>query len=422
MSVLARLLDLLPAPYSAAPDAILSQLLNALALELEVLQEDLEKLAALVGIARLPWESLVHFRARLLPLVEARLSGAVAPGDIREFVYDYLSRAEQATGATLLPGLRELTLAESYEPPADRPLLRPLALVENPARSRRSNLLLSKGGLVPYLYRWTERNAGLEEASASFAVTGLSERRTAVPILVNLTTGDLLGYADALAGGRTVVIRPAGQADDPRAARATIDGADLTEKLFSVSGFQLGVPFELDDLDPAPRLPRLARGDNDWIFLSVGLYDVRGLNRFFFAIADEQLREAVFDETFFDHSLFPSGPVARLQMEWTEVEPASFEVRVPRYLVIEPAGSGAGGARPYQQVGEALAASVQELRAAGVRAETRFEPFVEVQPQRPRAQLPWVVIEPERASAGRRDEVSLGARFGESGLGEGRLE
>jgi hypothetical protein len=124
VSVLPRLLDLLPAPYTAARDSTLAQLLNAFALELEVLQEDidrvrqthwvetvyrlgdLEKLAALVGISRLHWETAPAFRARLLPLVETRLEGALAPGAIKEFVWDYLSRAEQATESTFVPGRR----------------------------------------------------------------------------------------------------------------------------------------------------------------------------------------------------------------------------------------------------------------------------------------------------------------------------
>lgn len=440
MSALGRILDLLPAPYTAAPDSVLAQLLNAFALEIDVLQEDvdrlrqthwvetiyrledLEKLAALVGVGRLPWETLATFRARLLPLVAARLDGAVTPGHVKAFVRDYLLRAEQATGATFVPGLRSLGPDEAYDPPPDRPRFRPLRLVEHPPRRRRSSPLLQVGGRVPYLFRWTERNAGLDETTAALAVTGLSGGRTSVPIVVNLTTGDLIGYADRLAVGRTVLIEPAGGGGDPRAARATIDGADVTPKLFSLGDVRLGVPFEREAHDPTPRLPRLARGDNDWIFLAVGLYDVRGLDRFFLALADAALREGVFDATFFDDAIFPSGPVAKLEMAWTEVEPASFEVHVPRHLVVEPADGAAGGDRPHRQVGDALAGGVQEIRAGGVRAAVRFAPFVEVQPQRVRARVPWLVLDPERGSPGERDGVSVGARFGESGLGAGRLE
>jgi hypothetical protein len=181
------------------------------------------------------------------------------------------------------------------------------------------------------------------------------------------------------------------------------------------------VPFSSADLDAEPRLPRMTRGANEWIFLSVGLYDVKGLNSFFFAIAGEQLREGVFDETFFDSSLFPSGAVAKLQMQWIETEPASFEVRVPRYIVAEEAAP-ASGAHLYANVAEALRDSIDQLHAAGVRAVVAFEPFVERQRQQVRAVLSWQFLDPERATAGRRDTISLGGRFGESGVEEGRFE
>ena len=226
------------------------------------------------------------------------------------------------------------------------------------------------------MFRWQERNKGLDEAVATFRIQGLFGARTSVPVLVNLTTGDLIGYAGRLAFGQTLTIAPAGASD--RRAQATLDGTDVSTRIFSVQGFELGVPFKREDLDAEPKSPRMARGANDWIFLSVGLYDVRGLNRFFFSIADRELFEASFDETFFDHALFPSGPIARLEMEWTETEPASFELRVPRYLVSEPEELvAASDERPFEQVGGALADSVAQLRAAGVRAKVEFVPFVE---------------------------------------------
>jgi hypothetical protein len=193
--------------------------------------------------------------------------------------------------------------------------------------------------------------------------------------------------------------------------------------LFGMSGFALGGPFSRDRFDAQPLIPRLARGANDWIFLSIGVYDVKGLDRFFFALADEALREGVFDQTSFDHALFPSGTVAHLEMEWIEEEPASFQVRVPRYLVAEPAERAAVlGRQAWEMVEEALRASIGELHAAGVRADVRFEPFVETQRHASRVQLPWKVLDPETGPAGRHDEVSVGGRFGDSPFGGARFE
>jgi hypothetical protein len=169
-------------------------------------------------------------------------------------------------------------------------------------------------------------------------------------------------------------------------------------------------------------LPRLTRGANDWIFLSVGMYDIRGLDRFFFAIAGQDLHEAVFDETRFDASLFPSGTIAHLEMQWTETEPACFEVHVPRTVVIEPASDAPPSERPYQQVGDSLVSSVAELRAAGVKAEVRFAPFEEVQRQNVTARVPWKILDAEAAPSGETKFLELGARFGESPLDQTRFE
>jgi hypothetical protein len=193
--------------------------------------------------------------------------------------------------------------------------------------------------------------------------------------------------------------------------------------VFSVSDFTPGKPFDPHDMDASPQLPRMVRGVNHWGFLSVGLFDVKGLDHFFFAIADDRLREGVFNQTFFDQSLFPSGPVASVQMRWTELESASFEIRVPRHMVIEPALAEISATdSAHQKVGEVLQLSIQDLRAASVRAEVRFEPFRETQRHTFRAQLPWVRLDPERGSAGARDRISLGGRFGETRLDDSRFE
>lgn len=435
MRQLDRILDLLPPPYAVERDAVLTRLVDAFAIELETVAEDLDRLrrthwatfayrlqdlaalGRLVGVEPLPGEGLGAFRARLLALVKARLGGAVGPREIRTFVYEYLYGAERALHSTLVPGLGRLQAEEAFrneEHPGA-----PLELVENPRRPRRSEPLAALGGRVPYLHRWRERNGGLEPSVATVALTGLPDGRTAVPLLVNVTTGDLIGFAGVLGVGRRLTFEPAEEGS--RAVRALLDGShDVTEQVFSVGGFELGVPFAPEDLDPAPLLPRLARGDNDLVYLSVGLFGVRGLDHVFYAIADAALREGVYNETFFDHALFPSGPVAVLELEWVEVEPASFEVRVPRGLVA--LAPELEGLPVHELVGSALGSTIQEIRAAGVRAAVRLEPFREEQGQRVRATLPWVVLPRERAAVGTGEDLDLGARFGESALGAGRLE
>lgn len=446
MKALARIQEHLPSPYALADDAVLTRLLDVVALEFEAIQEDLdrmrrshwirlayrladaEKLASLVGVTRLPWEHLRTFRARLLPLVKARLAGALGPKEIKKFVYDYLRETEKALSDAnsrlaylLVPGLQRVNFEQAYTVPAERPLYRPLELRENPRRLKTSGVLAARSGRVPYLYRWEESNRGLDDALARFRISGRFGGRTTVPVLVNETTGDLLGYVGHLSLGQTLEIEAGEEA--AATARATLNGTDVSDRLFGMRGFRLGIPFSPEDLDEAPKLPRMTRGANRWIFLSVGLYDIKGLNHFFFAVAAKNLREGVFDETFFNQALFPSGTVARLEMDWVETVPACFEVRVPRYLVAEPSPiAAAGELRPYRQIAEGLEVSIRYLHAAGVKATVRFVPFVETQRQKVRVILPWKVMDPEKGSAGRDDEMVTGGRFGETSLGRSRFE
>jgi hypothetical protein len=196
----------------------------------------------------------------------------------------------------------------------------------------------------------------------------------------------------------------------------------VTGRIFSVSGFRPGVPFDPPDRDAVAQLPRLVRGTNRFAFLSVGLYDVEGLDHVFYAIADEALREGSYDDTFFDDSVFPSGPVAALELEWTEVEPASFEVHVPRYVVVAEQEMTSAAGPVHELVAEALRETIAEIHAAGVLARVIFDPSRETQSQRVRATLPWVVMRPETAPSGEGAQVAFGGRYGESGLDVSRFE
>ena len=291
--------------------------------------EDVEKLGDLVGTTRLPWETLPVFRGGCWRESRRCCAARSDPGEIRTFVYDYLRGAEESLGCTFVPLLNTVDAEHAYSVPAGHPHFRPLELREFPLAERNSATFGPSGGYVSYLYRWEEINRGLFETPVSVDLIGLSAARTTVPVLVNLTTGDMIGYTERLAVGQLLDIGLRGESET-REAAASIDGRDVTGRLISMSGFRLGVPFDRADLDPQPRLPRLACGPNQWLFLSVGLFDIRGLNHTFFAIVDQQLRNGVFDDTSYDHALFETGMAARVRMNWTEQVPASFEVRVPR--------------------------------------------------------------------------------------------
>ena len=232
MTTIERILDVLPPPYSAAADSTLAALLGVFALECDVLAEDIDRLrrshwinqayrfedaarlGALFNIPPLAWETLESYRARLLPLAASRLSGALAPGDIRAFVHDYLRNAEDALDATFVPGM-PADASQAFGTLPDRPLWRPLELAENPPRTQSSPVLAARNGSVPHLFRWTERNNGLDDAPVTFRIAGLSGRRTAVPVLLNLSSGDMIFYADRLLAGAELECGASGRRRQP---------------------------------------------------------------------------------------------------------------------------------------------------------------------------------------------------------------
>lgn len=439
MTALDRILNVLPPTYPVDEASVVYQFLNAIALDLDAAAEDLdrmrrthwfdlvyrladmEKLAALAGVRRRSWETLPVFRARVRALVDARLGGSVGPRAISTFIYESLRGAEDALGGTLVPGLASRDRTAAFADDPGRPQWTPLRLVENPLRLAHSSALAARGGRVPYLYRWTDTNHGAEPAPATITVIGRAGGRTAVPVLANLTTGQALGYGGVLGVGQRLTVAPGPDPGaDGRSARALLDDdRDVTARVFSLSGFQLGRPFALADADPAgPLLPVQARGRNQWVYVSGALYGVSGLDATYLQIAGDLLREGVFDGSSFDQAVFPSGVAAALALEWTEHEPAAFQVIVPRGVVALRTSLGDLAA----EVGDALAADLADLHAAGVRAVLVLRPFTEPQPMRTRVRLPWVRLPRQVASAGERVTVGVGGRFGESTFSVARFE
>jgi hypothetical protein len=445
MGALDVLLDLLPPPWTQDRRSVVAAVLDAGALEIETGQEDVDrlrrshgfdtayrlgdlaKLVALLGVTPLAWEDdLRTLRPRARALIDARLAGAVGKREIGHFVVDYLARVAAALDVVVVRGLPSLRRWEEAYPAAtfdpghdgiedDGP--QPLRFVEWPRRPRRSAQL----GSVPYLHRWTERNGGVFTATPTIEVTGLPGGRTAVPVVANLTTGQLVGWRGVLGTGRRLVIRSGdgeggsviAELDDEVSGRR-----DVSDRLFSVSALTPGVPFRPADVDAEPRLFELVQGDNELRYLNAGLYDVDGIDHVGFALAPDDLREGAFDETRFDHALFPAGPVAHLALRWVERAPATFRIGIRRDVVVHQreADDALAG-----EVADALARGLAELRAAGVVAELELRGLRETQPQQARVALPWVRLRPELGPAGADDRLAVSARFGASPLGDSRF-
>ncbi|MGD8207217.1 MAG: hypothetical protein PVH47_03975, partial [Thiohalocapsa sp.] len=196
----------------------------------------------------------------------------------------------------------------------------------------------------------------------------------------------------------------------------------VSDRLLSYADFEPGVAFELEDLDETPRLPRMARGANDWIFLIVGRFDLPALQRAFYAMAPADLTEGRFDESRYDKAVFPSGIRAKLTMTWDETEPASFRIEVPRGFTRAPQTLASRSEPPHRLVARALGLMVQRLKAAGVKARVEHVPFRERQQITSRFHSGFKRLDDERASPGRETRLEQGARFGETPLGGSRFE
>lgn len=431
----------LPRPYAIEPGSVVGQLLDVLSLEFEIAAEDIgrlrlshwvehaysegdvARLADLVGVDPLEWETPETFRARLIPLVASRLRGSVGPLEIARFVFEYLRSAEAALGrpserlaAVLVPGLRAIDeVAAAFSGPPERPRFRPLRLLENPPRQRSSLGLEATNGRVSHVQHWRDHNGGLFDASPTIRLVGGADGRTSVPIVVNLMSGQWVGYRGVVPVGRVLEMRADSKG---RHASAALDGVDVSERLMSSRTFPPGAALTADDLDAVPRLPMVRRGDNEWMYLSAGTFGIRGLDRTFLAFADGLMRESALDASTFDRAIFPVGPVVTIEMTWIEHEPASFEVHVPNGVTVVPAGRSAlAGA-----VATALASSIAELRAAGVAAALVLDPFVELQAHRPTVRLPWIMLAPEGAPSGVSAGFTVGGRFDDTAFGGTQFE
>jgi hypothetical protein len=445
VTALDRMLDLLPAPYSVADDSLVSGMLNVCALEAEALEEDIDRvrrshwieqayrdrdidaLAALLDFRRFAGEPAPAFRRRVRALVKARLAGTITVGAIEDFVYDYIRGVEDKLAFrdelkfTLVTGLRGTAPEKAWRADAGRPFFRNLRFVEFPDRVRRGSALADRGGAVTHLFRWSETNRGVDVAPVTFALSGAIGGGTMMPVIIDLTSKTVYGWRGVVPFGRTLILDGAGGK-----ARATLEGVDVTDRFFRIESFAFGRRFKATNIQPASA-PVMRRGTTEWLFATIALYDERGYDHVHFMLGDPGFAEGVFDRTAFDRALFAEGTSAWLEMSWIEKEAASFQVRVPRTIVDEPLALiddfALAGATwpPREEIAADLAATISQLRAAGVRAEVFFDPFTETQRQHDRFEASWVDTPPERASAGEHDALTIGARFGETALGRSRF-
>jgi hypothetical protein len=198
----------------------------------------------------------------------------------------------------------------------------------------------------------------------------------------------------------------------------------VSARLYSIDPFVFGADPVIAAASAAGLV--LQRGGNEFMYFAPATLNLPALDYVSFMVGDPDLREAVLDQTRLDHSLFPTGTAALVEMSWTEAEGASFEVHIPRAVVVESTAmnrklKACGMRPPHEEVADDIEDMLPSLRAAGVRAELRFDVFRERQEQFDRVVEPGrMEFDPERGSAGR-DRFGISALFDVTPLRLARL-
>lgn len=303
---------------------------------------DLVLLGALFDIRRREGEELEPYRQRLKQTVAAYLAGVGTVQVIRDI-----------TAATL--GIPQD--AEAYDL---------IQIVENPPR-----LLTSGWREVALMSEWQVTVEGFEdldeegnpkEIKPSVLIAGIGYR-TVNPIVVNLTTEALVGFEGFVPDGKVLVIRPDGT--------ASLGGVDVTSRVYArgVSLFDRA-RFDQDHFSIHTKgTPALRRGTSVWRYMAEGARfappesPYSRFDQAAFAVPPGW-RGGSFEWSRFDEAVF-ARPMAKVQLQWVECQPATFVVRMP-WDIIEPPDVGLD---PRHLVkGE-----VDRVRAAGVRAVVEYQ-------------------------------------------------
>ena len=307
--------------------------------------QDLERIAALVGIHRFDGEPRERFRRRLKALVRVMFSGATTPAAVLQVaaatldldIWDGDGRPRLAPGPA--PATTQAWAAGYPEP---------LLLVETPWKDGASDPVLTVNG---QLLRFSQND--FEPVTPTMVVVGVGDR-TVQPVITDLSTGWVIGYLGTVPAGQRLEITPDGH--------GTLDGADVSRGLFShhggfydrdsfdqdrtrfvlrqpqgvFDGGGLGQPGFVFAADSGQvTVPQLPVGKSDWhASATVGRFGRTAYDRSVWSALDPDLYpQGKFGKTGWDGAIFQLEPSLQLEMSWQERERTTFELRVPWSLV-----------------------------------------------------------------------------------------
>ncbi|WP_428264579.1 hypothetical protein [Haliangium sp.] len=411
MSRLSAMLDRLPPVYQIAPGALLHQLMSLVGLHMAGFDEDMDRvqrshwvdhafdrqdlagLGALFDIVPRTWEPDRLYRARLKAVIAALLRGALTRRELEQVLVRILDGAQEALGVRYMGSKPAVTGASLFHTgPAPRAGVP--AFVEFPEVRRRSGSLLERSGRLRPFDTFTVVNRSIVQdptlhpeaqpdalkPALEGVLYGHPQRRTAAPVLVNLTNGRVVMWAGLVPCGRALALR----AGDDGSLSATLDGFDVSDRLITGEGFA-------PDQRPAsqahesPRVLPLEPGENRIWFFPAALFDVHGLDvgrlanaRPQYLLQDElyTVKQGSFEEqaltaepVVFDAAVFHEDPAVVADMWWRERRPASFRFELPAGAVRRPADDSITDddrKRDTERLFTLLQETIDRLRAAAV--------------------------------------------------------
>jgi hypothetical protein len=306
-----RILDRLPHFYNHWDrGSVLVSLIDAFGTSLETMEtdlvriarahwidtawrEDLVRLGGIYGIVPFPRESDDEYRIRLKLAIESHLGGGTV-GSIRRLVSSALK---------LPPG-------------------QAVEIVENPRRR------LERDWVVSIDEAWVidACTVSAEEAVPEITLTVRETNgKIFYPSVVNLTTGESVGYKESLKAGDVLALKE---------GQAVLNGTDVTGSLTTT------------------RIPRLGRGRSRWelqMWAGSGRFDGEGSN------------------SMFNMAVFSIEATLDVGFSWTAELPATFEVVLDEQLL-----PGGVNGEEYEEALRLVERLVDAGRSAGVHAGVRI--------------------------------------------------
>jgi hypothetical protein len=338
-------------------------------------RDDIVKLGALFDIPAASWEPDHLYRARLKATIAARLRGAVTR-DVLEFVLvRIIDGAQQALGTRYfdLPATTGTGRSVFHTGPTEKPMTP--AFIEYPKQRRRSENLINERGLLRSLGKFTLNNKGLHSVPLQGVIRGVTGRMTTVPVLVNLTNGQVLTYLGDLPCGYELQLG----VDDNGEFTANVNDKDMRDRLYTGEGFVPGESFTPIIPDPEPQPLMLERGENQLWYFPLAVFDEKILGAGVYGMPAVDLQHGRYAErdneqigTLFDKSLFEQPYGVSLDLWWDEDVPARFVFEIPSGVVRRDARVDSDLDADRVRLFALLQQTVNLLRAAGI--DGRVEP------------------------------------------------